>query len=154
MRDSLLWKASRILLLLSAFTFAVSLVDYAVVMFWPQEIFPYDLIYQFLISIPGYFAAATYYLATKNKRMSVDLLLIFAAGKYLAEHMFFVWLDLMGDLRQIYPWYTHNPLNPNGHWGYNWTVLGVEGTMISLAWIVAAYYVPGYLVARRLFIKK
>jgi hypothetical protein len=135
------------------FVLIASLVDYAVVMFYPQEVFPYSLVYQFLISIVGYFGAAAYYLTTRNKQTALSLLLVFAVGKYLAEHMFFVWLDVIGDLRQVYPWYTHNPLNPNGQWGYSWNVLGVEGTMLSLVPIVAAYYIPGYLVARRLFFK-
>jgi hypothetical protein len=147
-------KVGRVLIWLVMFVLIVSLVDYAVVMFYPQEIFPYSLIYQFLISIVGYFGAAAYYLHTKDKHTAVSLILVFAVGKYLAEHMFFVWLDILGDLRRFYPWYTHNPLNPNGNWGYSWTVLGVEGTMLSLVLIVAAYYVPGYLVARRLFITK
>ncbi|MFH0847994.1 MAG: hypothetical protein V1857_00640 [archaeon] len=145
-------KIVKIAVLLLVFTLAVSLLDYAVVMFYPQEIFPYSLLYQFLISISGYVGAAIYYLAARDKRTAISLLLVFATGKYLAEHMFFVWLDLIGDLRHVYPWYTHNPLNPNGQWGYSWTVLGVEGTMFSLALILIGYYVPGYLVARKLFI--
>jgi magnesium-transporting ATPase (P-type) len=143
----------RILALFAAFTMAVSLLDYAVVMFYPQEVFPYSLVYQFLISILGYLSTAAYYLATRDKRTAVTLIPVFAIGKYLAEHMFFVWLDLIGDLRQVYPWYTHNPLNPNGEWGYNWTVLGVEGTMFSLALIIAGYYLPGYVIARRLLMR-
>ncbi len=153
MENHRLAHVSRVIALLVIFVLIVSLVDYAVVMFYPQEVFPYSLVYQFLISIVGYFGAAAYYLATRNKQTAVSLLLVFAIGKYLAEHMFFVWLDVIGDLRQVYPWYTHNPLNPNGQWGYSWNVLGVEGTMLSLVLIVAAYYIPGYLVARRLFFK-
>lgn len=152
MRIGRLEHVVRIVFLLVVFTLVISLIDYAVVMFYPQEIFPYSLLYQFLISVSGYLGAAVYYLATRDKRMAISLLLVFATGKYLAEHMFFVWLDLIGDLRQVYPWYTHNPLNPNGQWGYSWTVLGVEGTMLSLFLILLGYYVPGYLVARKLFI--
>lgn len=151
MKRDWLRRTARIFVLLAVFTLLASLMDYIVVMFYPQEVFPYSLIYQFSISILGYFGAAAYYFATRDKETAVSLLLVFAVGKYLAEHMFFVWLDVIGDLRHVYPWYTHNPLNPNGQWGYNWTVLGVQGTMTTMALVLAAYYIPGYLLARRLF---
>jgi len=141
------------LMLLVLFICAVSLVDYLVVMFHPFDMGPYILVYQFLLSISGYVASLTYFLVTWKGMEAISLLPIFAVGKFLAEHMFFVWVDLFGDVKGAYPWYTHNALNPDGLWSYGWTVLGVKGTIPNFMLIVVAYYLPGYLIARWLMLK-
>jgi len=143
----------RALTLLAVFICAVSLVDYVTVMFYPFDVGSYSLAYQFLLSISGYLASLTYFLVTRNGVEAISILPIFAVGKFLAEHMFFVWVDLFGDAKGAYPWYTHSPLNPDGLWGYGWTVLGVRGTIFNFMLIVVAYYLPGYLTARWLMLK-
>jgi len=143
----------RALVLLALFICCASLVDYVIVMFYPFDMGPYTLVYQFLLSISGYLASLTYFLATRKTMEAISLLPVFAVGKFLTEHMFFVWVDLFGDFKEDYPWYTHNPLNPDGQWGYGWTVLGVKGTILNFALIVVAYYLPGYLAGRWLMLK-
>lgn len=143
----------RALMLLALFICSASLVDYAIVMFYPFDMGPYVLVYQFLLSISGYLASLAYFLVTRKSVEAISLLPVFAVGKFLTEHMFFVWVDLFGDFKGDYPWYTHNPLNPDEQWGYGWTVLGVKGTIFNFALIVVAYYLPGYLIARWLMLK-
>jgi hypothetical protein len=143
----------RALMLLVVFACSASLIDYIVVMFCPFDMGPYVLIYQFLLSISGYLASLTYLLVTRRPMEAISLLPVFAVGKFLSEHMFFVWVDLFGDVRGIYSWYTHNPLNPDGQWGYGWMILGVQGTIVNFVLIIVAYYLPAYLVSRWIVLK-
>jgi hypothetical protein len=123
-------------------------------MFFPFDMGAYVLIYQFLLSISGYLASLTHFLVTRRGVEAISLLPVFAVGKFLTEHMFFVWVDLLGDFKKAYPWYTHNPLNPDGQWSYGWEILGVKGTILNFALIVVAYYLPGYLMAKWLMLRR
>jgi hypothetical protein len=134
--------------LLLVYVILVSLMDYYVVMLLALDRMPASLIYQIFLSMTGFWAALIYLLVTKNPRKALSLIPVFAVGKFLTEHVFFIWVDLLGDPRNFYTWYTHNPLNPDGKWGYNWTVLGMEGNVLTLALSIIAYYVPGYFICR------
>jgi hypothetical protein len=49
-------------------------------------------------------------------------------GVVFAENFFYIWVSLFGNLNGCYNWYSGNPLNPDGNWGYSWTnPLGMQG---------------------------
>jgi hypothetical protein len=69
----------------------------------------------------GFFAAAAYGLYKNRVKDGVDAIPFAGIGTFLAENLYYVWVSLFGDLNGCYGWYTGNPLNPDGHFGYSWT---------------------------------
>lgn len=51
----------------------------------------------------------------------VELTFLGGVGNFLAENMFYMWVNLFGNGNGCYDWHTGNPLNPDGMWGYGWT---------------------------------
>lgn len=148
------WKFE-ILLALIIFILTISLSDYLVVMYYPQEQPLNSMAYTIIHTALGYPAALIYYFLKRDLKKTTYMLLIFGLGTFIAEHMFFVWVDLLGDLRNVYTWYTHNPLNPNGQFGYGWnSFLGFPGTIFTYTLIILLYYIPGVLISYRLLIRK
>ena len=144
------------IILMIIFAFAVSLMDYYAVMLFTADRTPNALFYQVFLTTMGYWATLVYFLVTRDLKRTLSIFVFFAVGKFLTEHVFFIWVDLLGDPRMFYTWYTHNPLNPDGKWGYNWTIsgLGLPGNIPTFALLIVAYYLPGYLVLRWLVKKQ
>jgi hypothetical protein len=136
------------IVLMIIFVVAVSLMDYYAVMLFALDRIPDALIYQVFLTTMGYWATLIYFLVTRNLKRTLSVFVFFALGKFLTEHVFYIWVNLLGDPRMFYTWYTHNPLNPDGKWGYNWTILGLPGNIPIFALLIVAYYLPGYLVLR------
>ena len=61
-------------------------------------------------------------------------MLLSGLAVFLCENFFYVWVSVIGDLNGAYVWYTGNPLNPDGVFGYGWTnsydMLGFFGVVM------------------------
>lgn len=105
----------KVLLVVTLFVFARSFIDYAVCM-WGLEIIGshWDYYAQFLLW-SGLFVPL--FLWTWKPQY----ILLGGIGVFLAENFFYVWVSLLGNLNGCYDWYSGNPLNPDGVFGYGWT---------------------------------
>jgi hypothetical protein len=77
--------------------------------------------YFVFLQLFGFFAAAVHGLRKRSFKDFVDALPFAGLGTFLAENIYYLWVNLFGNLNGCYNWYTGNPLNPDGHYGYSWT---------------------------------
>jgi hypothetical protein len=69
--------------------------------------------------------------------------LLGALAVFCAENCFYIYVNVFGNLNGCYGWYTGNPLNPDGVWGYGWTnPMGMVGYFVH----VMRFYILVYLV--------
>ncbi|MEM5792887.1 MAG: hypothetical protein QXY45_00820 [Candidatus Aenigmatarchaeota archaeon] len=69
----------------------------------------------------GFLVSGAYGILKKDFREAMNSIPLTGLGTFLAENFYFVWVSLLGDLNRCYGWYTGNPLNPDGNFGYSWT---------------------------------
>jgi hypothetical protein len=104
-----------------AFAALRSFIDYVGLMFFPDQVEDHMELFLGLLFSSGFMAAALYGIAKRSWSSFVFSIPLFGLGNYLAENTFFVWLSLLGDRTGMYGWYTGNPLNPDGRFGYGGT---------------------------------
>jgi len=77
--------------------------------------------YFIFLQLFGFAVAAVYGLYKKSFKDLVDALPFVGLGTFLSENMYYLFVNFIGNLNGCYDWYTGNPLNPDGNYGYSWT---------------------------------
>ena len=102
-----------------------SLLDYAVCMWGLDVVGPYWAFYaQFLL-----WSGLILFVALRQWKP--QYILVSGLAVFLCENTFYIWVNIFGNLNGCYDWYSGNPLNPDGFFGYSWTnPLGMMGFFI------------------------
>ncbi len=136
--------------LLSSFALAKSFVDYIGVHYFLEELTPIMDSYTKFMFAAGLPVAAIYGYIKKDINEGIKSIPIFGLANYLAENFFYLWINLLGDKNGLYGWYTGNPLNPDGNFGYSWTN---PAGMVGYALNIALLYGSTFLISKFIYEK-